>query len=355
MQYTLLGSTGLRVSELSLGTMTFGEDWGWGAGREACASMLDRYVDAGGNFIDTANNYTGGTSERILGDLLDEHGRDEFVVATKYTINTREGDPNAGGNHRKNMMRSVEGSLDRLDTDYIDLLWVHAWDGMTPVEEVMRGLDDLVSRGKVDYVGFSDTPAWVVARAHQLALERNWVTPAAVQLKYTLTERTPERELLPMARNLGLGVLVWGPLDGGLLTGKYLDDREVETDADAEADDEGRLSVQGREVSDREAAIASEVVAVADETGASPAQVALAWIRQQPGQLLPIVGARTPDQLTDNLGSIDVRLDEEHLDRLDEVSAVDMGFPHEFLSSPSIRRLLFGGTYDGIDADGPNA
>jgi aryl-alcohol dehydrogenase-like predicted oxidoreductase len=248
------------------------------------------------------------------------------------------------------MLRSVEGSLDRLDTDYIDLLWVHAWDGMTPVEEVMRGLDDLVSRGKVDYVGFSDTPAWVVARAHQLAAERNWVTPAAIQLKYTLTERTPERDLLPMARDLGLGVLVWGPLDGGLLTGKYLDDRETES----ETDGQGRLSVQGREVSDREATIAREVVAVAEEADASPAQVALAWIRHQPGQLLPIVGARTPDQLADNLGSLDVQLTDDHLDRLDEVSAVDMGFPHEFLASPSIRRLLFGGTYDRIDADGPD-
>jgi aryl-alcohol dehydrogenase-like predicted oxidoreductase len=342
MRYKLLGTSGLRVSELALGTMTFGEDWGWGAGGDACRQMFDQYVEAGGNFIDTANNYTNGTSERIVGDLLNDHGRDEFVVATKYTINTRKGDPNAGGNHRKNLLRSVEGSLERLDTDYIDLLWVHAWDGITPIEEVMRGLDDLVSRGSVDYIGFSDTPAWVIARAYQLARERNWVTPSAIQIKYTLTERTPERDLLPMARELGLGVTVWGPLDGGLLTGKYLDDS---------ADDEGRLSIQGRDVSDRDATIAREVVAVADDLGVSPAQVTLAWVRQQSGQLIPILGATTTDQLVDNVGSLEVTLDDDQLDRLDAVSDVDMGFPHEFLASGSIRNLLFGGTQDAIDAD----
>jgi aryl-alcohol dehydrogenase-like predicted oxidoreductase len=224
MRYTLLGNSGLRVSELSLGTMTFGEDWSWGAGPAACEDLLDRYVAAGGNFVDTANVYTNGTSERIVGDLL-EGRRDEFVVATKYTLDTREGDPNAGGNHRKNVMQAIEGSLERLGTDYVDLLWVHAWDGLTPVEEVLRGLDDLASRGTVHHVGFSDAPAWVVADAHRVARERGWAAPAAIQIEYTLTERTPERELLPMARALGLGVVVWGPPDGGLLTGKYLDGR----------------------------------------------------------------------------------------------------------------------------------
>jgi len=341
MRYTLLGNSGLRVSELSLGTMTFGEDWGWGAGPAACEDLLDRYVEAGGNFVDTANNYTNGTSERIVGDLL-EGRRDEFVVATKYTLNTREGDPNAGGNHRKNMMQAIEGSLERLGTDYVDLLWVHAWDGLTPVEEVMRGLDDLVSRGTIHHVGFSDAPAWVVADAHRLARERGWAAPAAIQIKYTLTERTPERELLPMARALGLGVVVWGPLDGGLLTGKYLDGRG----------DEGRLATIDREITDDETEIAREVVAVADELDVSPAQVALAWIRRQPGQLLPIVGATRPDQLDDTLASLDVRLDDDHLDRLDAVGAVELGFPHDFLAAPGIERLVFGGTRDLIDPYG---
>jgi aryl-alcohol dehydrogenase-like predicted oxidoreductase len=234
------------------------------------------------------------------------------------------------------MLSAVEASLDRLDTDYVDLLWVHAWDGLTPVEEVVRGLDDLVARGLVHYVGISDAPAWVVADAQRLARERDRTPFAAVQLKYALTERTPERDLLPMARAMELGVLAWGPLDGGLLTGKYLD---------GEA---GRLDAMDREIADREAEIAREVVAVAEERDASPAQVALAWVRAQPGQILPIVGARTPDQLADNLGSLDVRLDADHLARLDEHSAVDLGFPHEFLANPSIESVIFGGTKDSI-------
>jgi aryl-alcohol dehydrogenase-like predicted oxidoreductase len=335
MRYELLGTSGLRVSELSLGTMTFGEDWGWGADEEACTTIFEQYADAGGNFVDTANKYTDGTSERIVGDILDGR-RDEFVVATKYTISTREGDPNAAGNHRKNMMRAVQASLERLGTDYVDLLWVHAWDGLTPLEEVMRGLDDLVSARMVDYVGFSDAPAWVVARAQTLALERDWTPLSAIQIKYTLTERTPERELLPMARNLGLGVLVWGPLDGGALTGKYLDGEE------------GRLSTMDREITSREMDIAREVVAVADDADASPAQVALAWIRHQRGQLLPILGATTPEHLEDNLGCLDLTLERDHLDRLDAVSGVELGFPHDFLASDTIERLIFGGTRASI-------
>jgi aryl-alcohol dehydrogenase-like predicted oxidoreductase len=339
MRYKLLGNSGLRVSELSLGTMTFGEDWGWGAGREACAEMLDRYAEAGGNFVDTANIYTDGTSEEILGDLLADR-RDEFVVATKYTLSTRDGDPNASGNHRKSMMAAVDDSLDRLGTDYVDLLWVHAWDGMTPIEEVMRGLDDLVSSGRVHYVGFSDAPAWVVARAQAIALERNWAPLSAIQIQYALTERTPERELLPMARALDLGVVVWSPLDQGILTGKYLDGGE------------GRLRTLDREITERETEVAREVVAVAEELDASAAQVALAWIRHQEGQFVPIVGATTPDQLEDNLGSVDLTLGDDHLARLDEASAVDMGFPHDFLAQEGVQGMLYGGTRDRIDPRG---
>jgi aryl-alcohol dehydrogenase-like predicted oxidoreductase len=336
MRYELLGNSGLRVSQLSLGTMTFGEDWGWGADPEACAEMFDQYAEAGGNFVDTANRYTNGTSEEIVGDLL-EGRREEFVLATKYTLNTREGDPNAGGNHRKNLFQAVDASLDRLDTDYVDLLWLHAWDGLTPIEEVMRGLDDLVSMGKVHYIGFSDTPAWVVAQAQQLALERDWAPLSAIQIKYTLTERTPERDLLPMARALDLGVVVWSPLDQGILTGKYLDGGE------------GRLTTLEREISDEEHEIAREVAAVAEELDVSAAQVALAWIRQQEGQQISIVGATKPGQLADNLGSLDLTLGEDYLARLDEISAVEMGFPHDFLASERIQNVIFGGLEGRID------
>jgi aryl-alcohol dehydrogenase-like predicted oxidoreductase len=319
--------------------MTFGEDWGWGAGPDACAEMFDQYVEAGGNFVDTANIYTNGASEEIVGDLL-EGRRDEVVLATKYTLNTREGDPNAGGNHRKNLFQAVDASLDRLNTDYVDLLWLHAWDGLTPIEEVMRGLDDLVSMGTVHYLGFSDAPAWVVARAQQLALERDWAPLSAIQIKYTLTERTPERDLLPMARALDLGVVVWSPLDQGILTGKYLDGAD------------GRLTTIEREITDDEHEIAREVVAVAEELDVSAAQVALAWIRQQDGQFVPIVGATKPHQLADNLASLDLTLGEDHLARLDAVSAVEMGFPHDFLASESIRNIVFGGLGDRIDPSG---
>ncbi len=339
MRYQLLGNGGLRVSEIALGTMTFGDDWGWGAGKDACEEMFDRYVEAGGNFIDTANNYTDGTSERIVGELVGDE-RDEFVIATKYTLNTRPNDSNAGGNHRKNMFQSVEESLDRLDTDYIDLLWVHAWDGMTPIEEVMRGLDDLVSSGKVHYVGFSDTPAWVVSRAQTIADERDWTPISALQLKYNLLERTPERELLPMARELDFGVTVWGPLESGILTGKY----------NRSAGDEGRVTKLEQDVTDHEKEVAQVVVDVAEEIDATPAQVALAWIRQQPGQLLPILGATTPNQLDDNLASLDVELGEGELERLAEVSEIDLGFSHEFLSQGFVQQLIFGETAEDIDA-----
>lgn len=328
MDYRLLGESGLRVSEYALGTMTFGEDWGWGAGEDACAEMFERYVDAGGNFVDTANNYTNGTSERIVGSLLAEHGRDRFVLATKYTLSTRPDDPNASGNHRKNLFQSVEASLDRLDTDYVDLLWMHAYDGLTPVEEVMRALDDLVRQGKVHYVGVSDAPAWWVARAQTLAEERGLAPFAAMQVKYALTERTVERELLPAAEALGMGVTAWGPLDGGVLTGKYLEG------------DEGRYSQQGREQTDHQRRVAEAVVSVAEDLDCTPAQVALAWLRERGA--IPILGATKPAHLEDNLGSLDVTLDESANERLEEASAVEMGFPMEFLSDPTIRGLLFG-------------
>jgi aryl-alcohol dehydrogenase-like predicted oxidoreductase len=220
MRYRLLGKSGLRVSELCLGTMTFGEDWGWGASQEESRKMLKAFAAAGGNFVDTACNYTNGTSEKYVGELI-ASDRDHFVVATKYTLTERKSDPNFGGNHRKNLRRSVEGSLKRLNTDYVDLLYLHMWDGMTPVEEVVRSLDDLVRAGKVLYVGISDTPAWVIAQATTLADLRGWSRFVALQAPYSLADRSVERDLLPMARALDMTVLTWGALEGGELTGKY--------------------------------------------------------------------------------------------------------------------------------------
>src|ERR671929_1690213 len=226
MKYQLLGKSGLRVSELCLGAMTFGEEWGWGASKEECDKIFNAYVDAGGNFIDTANNYTGGTSEKYVGEFI-SGDRDRFVLATKYTSNTRRGDPNAGGNHRKNIAQSLETSLKRLNTDYIDLYWVHAWDPLTPIEETMRALDDMVRAGKILYIGISDAPAWVVSQANTLANLKGWTEFTGLQIEYSLIERTPERELLPMADALNIGVTAWSPLGGGVLTGKYNKGYEV--------------------------------------------------------------------------------------------------------------------------------
>ena len=334
MRYTLLGRSGLRVSEVALGTMTFGEAWGWGASEEECRRMFDAYVEAGGNFVDTACNYTDGESEQIVGALT-ESDRERFVIATKYTLSSRRDDPNAGGNHRKNLVQTLEASLRRLRTDYVDLLWLHMWDGMTPVEEVVRALDDLVSSGKVLYVGISDTPAWVVSRAVTLAHQYGWSPFVAAQGPYSLADRDVERELLPMARDLGLAFTTWGMLEGGALTGKYLD----------ETDEPRRYDSAGPKTN----AMAREVIAVADELGATAAQVAIAWVRAQPWHLIPIVGARTLSQLRENLGAIDVGLAPEHVARLDAAGGFRLGFAREFLESDHVRGLIFGETFDLID------
>ena len=336
MRYRLLGTSGLRVSELALGTMTFGETWGWGASKDESRKIFERFREAGGNFVDTANNYTDGTSEEFVGELV-APDRERFVLATKYTLTTRPDDPNAGGNHRKNLVQSLEASLRRLRTDYVDLLWVHMWDGLTPVEEVVRALDDLVRAGKVLHVGVSDTPAWVAARAHAIAELRGWTPFTAVQLPYSLVDRGAERDLLPFARELGLAVLCWGALEGGVLTGKY-------------DDENGAAPRRYTEASEKERALAREVVAVATEAGCSPAQAALAWVRAQPGNLIPILGARTEAQLVDNLGCLDVVLEPHALERLDAAHAIDLGFPHSFLGSDHVRGLIFGTTRELIDA-----
>jgi len=346
MNFRFLGSSGLRVSELCLGTMTFGEDWGWGASKEESRAIFDCYVERGGNFIDTANSYTNGTSERIVGELISPD-RDRFVLATKYSFPTVMGDPNSGGNHRKSMIRSLEGSLKRLGTDYVDLFWLHVWDFSTNVEEVMRALDDLVRSGKVRYVGVSNTPAWIVSRANMLAELRGWSPFIALQIEYSLVERTPERDLLPMARSLGMTVTPWGALGAGLLTGKYNKAPSARKKVTSGVHVERRLDLADRaeKASDRNLAIASVVIEVAKQIGSSPSQVALAWLRTRPGAIVPILGARGLDQIRDNLGCLDLTIPEEHLRRLDEASKIDLGFPHDFLANPAGKDRLYGGLY----------
>jgi len=337
MRYKLLGKSGLRVSELCLGTMTFGLDWKWGSSKAESRKVYDAFRAAGGNFIDTADLYTNGTSERFLGDFMAGH-REPVVLATKYTLSNPGNDPNAAGNHRKNMVQSVEASLKRLRTDYIDLYWLHIWDFMTPIEEVMRAFDDLVRQGKVLYVGISDTPAWVIARADTMAELRGWTTFVALQIQYSLIERTPERELLPMARALDLAVTPWSPLAGGILSGKYLKKGGKSRDAKRSLQPDARKT-----------GISQAVSTVAKDVGRSPAQVALAWLRQQPGVVIPIIGARTPAQLKDNLGSVDLTLEEPQLKRLDDASRIEPGFPHDFFTSETVRGYTYGGMFDRID------
>jgi aryl-alcohol dehydrogenase-like predicted oxidoreductase len=311
--------------------MTFGEDWGWGASREESRRIFDCFIDAGGNFIDTSVNYTEGTSECFVGDFIDGR-RDSLVVATKYTLTLRKDDPNGGGNHRKSMVQALETSLRRLRTEYVDLLYLHMWDSTTPIEEIMRGLDDLVRAGKVLYVGISDTPAWVVSRANMLAELRGWSPFVALQLPYSLSGRAPERDLLPMAASCGLTVTAWGVLNGGVLTGKY--NRQ---------EDEPRR-YEG--ASERGRATAEAVLDVAREAGHSPAQVAIAWVRAQQrwGPIIPILGARNEQQMRENLAALTVELSPEHLKKLDEAGAIDLGFPHTFLVDAEVEELIFGHT-----------
>src|SRR5579871_2790412 len=315
MNYRLLGSSGLRVSEFSLGTMTFGEDWGWGSGKDEARRIYDAYREAGGNFVDTANVYTNGTSEEFVGEFAHSH-RGEIVIATKYTNAGPGGGVNSGGNHRKNMMQAVEASLRRLKTDYIDLYWMHIWDKLTPPEEVMRAFDDLVRQGKVLHVGISDAPAWWIARANTLAEFRGWSPFVGLQIEYSLTERTVERELIPMAGALKLGVTAWSPLAGGILTGKYHGQGSTEG---------ARLSVanmrQFSPAEERSARIVAAVKRVSEELGRSAAQVALAWLQHRAVPVIPIIGARKLSQLEDNLASLDLELSDAQVKTLDDASA----------------------------------
>ncbi len=338
MRYKLLGHSGLRVSELALGTMTFGKEWGWGATKAESRKMFDAYAKAGGNFIDTANRYTEGTSEKYVGEFV-KSDREHFVIATKYTLFTRQGDPNFCGNHRKNMVQSLEASLKRLGLEYLDLFWLHAWDFLTPVDEVMRALDDLVRQGKVMYVGISDTPAWIVSQANTLADLRGWSRFVGLQIRYSLIDRTAEADLLPMARAFDMAVTPWSILGAGVLSGKYNQKKLPK---------EGRAK-EGAATDKRNLKIANEVVAVAKEIGCTPSQAAISWVRRQPGVMVPLLGARNVAQLKDNLGALDVTLNKKQTDRLDKVSAVDLGFPHNFLGQDYIQDIVYGGTQNEID------
>lgn len=337
MKYKLLGKSGLRVSEICLGTMTFGQEWQLGAGYEDSKKVFDAFVNAGGNFIDTANRYTEGTSEKWVGEFI-ASGRDHFVLATKYTLYDRRDDPNFSGNHRKNLFRSLDASLKRLKTDFIDLLWLHIWDFTTPVEEVMRGLDDIISAGKVHYIGISDTPAWIVARANTLSELRGWHSFVGIQIEYSLIERSAERELLPMAKVLGLAVTPWGVLGGGALTGKYLNEKTSI----------GRVPADSKRRSERALNIAKEVVSVAKELNRTPAEVAINWCRQKYQLIIPIIGARYENQIKEWIKCLEFSIPEELMNRLDEVSKIEFGFPHDFFKSPNIQDVIFGGTQDKI-------
>lgn len=344
MKYKLLGNSGLRVSEFALGTMTFGNDWGWGAAKDESHKVYNAFRDSGGNFVDTANIYTNGTSESFLGEFVKGH-RESVVLATKYTNAAAGKDPNAAGNHRKNMMQSVEASLKRLQTDYVDLYWVHIWDQITPVEEVMRGLDDLVRQGKVLYVGISDAPAWWVAQANTLASLRGWSSFVGLQIEYSLVERTVERELIPMAKALNLGVTAWSPLSNGVLTGKYHGHGSSES---ARMSDDMMKQFLPEEL--RTARIVAAVKSVADQVGRSMAQVALAWLRSRPVPVIPIIGARKLSQLQDNLASLDLSFSAAQMKALDEASQVELGFPHDFYAREMVRTFIYGGMRDQIAA-----
>ena len=342
MKYRLFGKSGLRVSEAALGTMTFGQERGWGAPKDESRKVYDAFREAGGNFIDTANIYTDGTSESFLGEFLKGH-RDSVVLATKYSNAAPGNDPNAAGNHRKSMMLAVEASLKRLRTDYIDLYWVHIWDAITPVEEVMRGLDDLVRQGKVLYVGISDVPAWWIAQANTLADLRGWSRFIGLQIPYNLIERTVERELIPMAKALDIGVTAWSPLSNGVLTGKYHGHGGSEL---------GRLNSETMKTFMPEQQRATRIVAavkiVSEQTGCSMAQVALAWLRYRPVPVIPIIGARKLTQLQDNLASFDLELSAEHLKSLEEASRVELGFPQDLYAIKAVGAIRYGGMRDRI-------
>ena len=339
MKYKLLGRSGCRVSEICLGTMTFGEEWGYGADFDESKKQFDTFLNLGGNFIDTANRYTEGTSEKYLGELIQTE-RANLVLATKYTLFMERDKPNLSGNSRKNMIQSVDASLKRLKTDYIDLFYLHMWDATTPIDELMRGLDDLVTSGKIIYPGISDTPAWVVSSANTMADLRGWSQFVAYQMEYSLIQRTPERDMLPASDSFDMSVLAWAPLGAGLLTGKYVSN---------DSNEPKRLKETSLNYTERNLSIAKVVSDVAKEIGCSSTQVALAWVKQKNPRIIPIIGARKAEQIADSVASLNVFIPIEQIDRLNAASAIELGFPHDFLNRPSVKDVSFGGTYDKVE------
>jgi aryl-alcohol dehydrogenase-like predicted oxidoreductase len=341
--YITLGRSGLRVSPVTLGTMTFGEDWGWGASPDTSEAILAEYLDRGGNVVDTANLYTNGHSEKIVGDFFAARPglRERVVLSTKFFGNLYPGDPNGGGGGRKALIAQLEQSLRRLRTDYVDLYWLHNWDRRAPIEETLRALDDLVTAGKVRYIGLSDLPAWVSAQADTIAHFRGWTPITALQLEYSLLERTAEGELLPMAQELGIGVLPWSPLRGGQLSGKYV--RDNGTPADTQRGD----LIEGPTEHDWD--VIEAVAQVAGELGVSSAEVALAWVRGRPAITSTLIGARTLEQLRSNLASLDVTLSPDQLATLEEPSTASLDFPAPYHAGLG-PILGFGGTtVDGVE------
>lgn len=333
--YRLLGRSGLRISPLALGTMTFGDEPG--DAESESRRVFDAYVDRGGNFIDTAGYYNAGRSEELLGSFI-QGKRNHLILSTKYSLAVRRGDPNAGGNSRKSMICSVEDSLRRLQTDYVDILFLHMWDNSTPADEILRAFDDLVRQGKILYIAVSDTPAWQISRLQMMADLRGWSQFIALQAEYSLLQRTTERDLIPMASEMGLGVMPWSPLRGGLLSGKYATGA-----GDSSSLRRQHLIAAGR-VTPEAIAVADGVQAVANELRCTSAELAIAWTLANPDVAAPLIGARSLQQLEDNLGALNVNLSEEYLARLNQLSAVAMGFPHEMLASEAAWQCISGGT-----------
>ena len=348
--YITLGNSGLRVSPLCLGTMTFGEEWGVvGTNLEESNDVLSAYLDRGGNFLDTANVYTKGHSEKIIGDYFKENAslRDRTVIATKFCGNMYPGDPNGGGSGRKAMFHQVEDSLRRLQTDYIDLLWVHFWDRHTPMCETMSSLNDLVRSGKVRYIGFSDHPAWVCVEAQNLAKANGWEQLIAIQIEYSLLQRTAEDDLLPMAQHMGLGVTPWSPLRGGVLSGKYTRDSRP-------SPQETRAAVDSPYLVESTYVLLDEMKAICEELGediaATPAQVALNWVQSNNAVSSTIIGAKRLSQLEDNLGALDFSLSDDQRARLEALCPYTKHFPNNFLDkiAPAVQN---GTTIDGIPSE----
>lgn len=335
--YVTLGRSGLRVSPFCLGAMTFGEDLGWGSSVEDSQRIMDRYLELGGNFIDTANFYTKSHSEKIIGDHLGRHParRDRLVLATKFSGNLYPGDPNAGGSSRKAIVGSLEGSLRRLQTDYVDLYWLHNWDVHTPIDETMAALDELVRAGKVRYIGVSDTPAWKIAEANVTARFRGWSSFVGLQIEYSLLERSVEQELVPMARELGLGITPWSPLKSGLLSGKY-------TRKNAHEAKPARGFVDASQLGEKLYAVVDALESIARAHDSTVARVALAWVQAQPGVTSTIIGARRLDQLEDNLRALDLQLRSEEIAKLDALTKPAFGFPQSM--QPLFPMIHNGGT-----------